>query len=69
MTQKENLPHFNKFFSSSFSSTSPAIGMPNPVDLWLDNLTIKFPSGFYNYTGLNRFVYEFVLLIYQFSTK
>ena len=27
MTRKENLPYINKFFSSSFSSTSPAIRM------------------------------------------
>ena len=39
MTWKENLPHINKFFSSSFPCTSPAIRMPKWVYVWwqLDN--------------------------------
>ena len=34
MTWKENLPDINKFFGSSFSSTSPAIRMPKCVHVW-----------------------------------
>ena len=34
MTWKENSAHINKFFSSSFSSTSLAIRMPKWVHLW-----------------------------------
>ena len=39
MTWKENLPHINKFFSSSFPFISPAIRMPKWVHVWsqLDN--------------------------------
>ena len=46
ITWKENLPHINKFFSSSFSFSSPAIRMPKRVYVWeqLDNeVTAWFP--------------------------
>ena len=34
ITWTENLPHINKFFSSSFSFASPAIRMPKWVYVW-----------------------------------
>ena len=56
---KENLPQINKFFSVSFVSTSPAIRMPKWV-MCDNNLTMKFPAGFHNYTGLNGPVNSFI---------
>ena len=53
ITWKDNLPHFYKFFSSSFSSTSPVVGMPKGVHVWLQ-LDNEFPPDSHNYTGLNK---------------
>ena len=55
-TWKENLPQINKFFSFSFLSTSPAIRVPISRYRCGENLTMKFPPVFHNYTGLNGFV-------------
>ena len=64
---KENLPHFNKFFSSSFISTSPAIGMPKSVPVWpqLDNEVSNWFPWLYR-IDWGR---EFLLLIYHCFTK
>ena len=51
ITQNENLPHFNKFFSSSFSSTANANSHMRG-----HNLTMKFPPDIHNYTALKGFV-------------
>ena len=64
---KENLLHINMFFSSSFSSTSPATGMPKWSHVWpqLDNdRSTWFP-------WLQRIEQGcgFLLLIYHCSTK
>ena len=64
MTWKENLPNINKFFSSFFPSTSPAIRMPKRVHGG-DSLTMKLPPDFHRI----KQACEFLPLIYHFSTK
>ena len=58
MTWKENLPHINKFFSSSFF---PLLQLLECLSGYMcgDNLTMKFPPDFQNYTGMNGLVNSF----------
>ena len=58
MTWKENLPHMNKFFSFSFFQLLQLLECLSGY-MCGDNLTMKFPPDFHNYTGLNVLVNSF----------
>ena len=67
ITQNGNLPHFNNFFCSLFSSFSPAIGLSRYI--FSHNLTMKFPPDYHNNTGLNEVENSFPNLPLFHQTK
>ena len=55
MTWKGNVPHMNKFFNCSFFQLLQLLECLSGY-ICGDNLTMKFPPDFHNYTGLNGLI-------------